>query len=291
MKTKKRWIIIFLAPTVALFLIIYAIPLVMTFTTSLFDYRLYPKRFDFVGLANYIDLFTNNLTFLKGLLNTIIWILLQCSLHVALGLLLALVLYKKPFGWKFVRTAYMIPNIISNAAIAMIFLNIFNPTFGVLNSILKAIGLESLTRNWLFQNETAFISISFIWILFAGYTTTLILSEALSLDTSVIEATKIDGATNFQTDIFVIIPLLRRMIGTTMIMAASYMLQMFDLIYITTKGGPGTSTTNLPLLLYGVSTSENNYGYANTIGVIIILLGLICMLIITKFFKMNKTDY
>lgn len=291
MKVQKRWIFIFLAPTAILFLLIYTIPLLMTFYTSLFDYRLYPKRFNFIGIANYIDLFTQNKAFTHGFINTVVWILMQCSLHVGLGIILALVLYKKPFGWKFVRASYMIPNIISNATIAMIFLNIFNPSFGVLNSVLKTVGFEEMTRNWLFENKTAFMSVSCIWILFAGYTTTLILAEALSIDMSVIEAAKIDGVTNFQMDLLVVLPLLRRIIATTIIMGASYMLQMFDLIYIATKGGPGTTTTNLPLLLYSVSTSENNYGYANAIGVVIIVLGFLVMLAINGIFKTNDMDY
>ena len=68
-------------------------------------------------------------------------------------------------------------------------------------------------------------------------------------------------------------------------------LQMFDLIYITTNGGPGKTTTNLPLLLYGVFKSENNYGYANTIGVMIIVLGAIVMVTINKALKVNEEDY
>lgn len=177
--------------------------------------------------------------------HTVVWILIHCILHVSIGVLLALVLYKKPRGWKFVRTAYMIPNIISNAAMGMIFLNIFNPQYGVVNSVLRAVGLESLTHNWLMDTSTAFPSITMIWFLFAGYTTTLVLAEALTIDDSILEAARVDGATSFQTDLFVVLPLLRKIIGTTMVMAATYMLQMFDLIYITTKGGPGTATTNL----------------------------------------------
>ncbi len=73
-----------------------------------------------------------------------------------------------------------------------------------------------------------------------------------------------------------------------MIMAATYMLQMFDLIYLTTKGGPGTTTTNLPLLLYKTAMTENNYGYANTIGVVIIALGLVFMNVINKSLKVNE---
>lgn len=290
MKVKKAWIPIFLAPAVILFLLIYAVPLVMVFATSLCEYKLTSKSITFIGLQNYVDLFQDP-AFHTAFTNTIIWILIHCILHVAMGCLIALLLYKKPRGWKFIRTAYMVPNIISNAAMGMIFVNIFNPQFGVVNSILKMVGLEELTHNWLMDTTTAFPSVTMVWFLFAGYTTTLILAQALSVDESVLEAARVDGATNFQIDIFIMLPLLKKIIGTTMVMAATYMLQMFDLIYITTNGGPGKTTTNLPLLLYGVFKSENNYGYANTIGVMIIVLGAIVMVAINKALKVNEEDY
>lgn len=290
MNIKKGWIPVFLLPAVVLFLLIYAVPLIMVFTTSLFDYRLNAQQMTFIGFENYARLFQDP-DFFKALSNTVIWIAIQCILHVALGTIIALILYKKPKGWKFVRTAYMVPNIISNAAIGMIFLNIFNPQFGVVNSVLKVIGLEGLAQNWLMDANTAFPSVTLIWVLFAGYTTTLVLAQALSIDESVLEAAKVDGASPFQTDLFVVLPLLKKIIGTTMVMAATYMLQMFDLIYITTNGGPGKTTTNLPLLLYGVYKGENNYGYANTIGVIIVIIGIAVMTVINRALKVNQEDY
>ena len=290
MRTKKGWIVLFLLPAVVLFLLIYAIPLVKVLFSSQVDNRRNRPGMTFIGLKNYVRMFQDP-AFRTSLLNTIIWIIIHCVLHVALGVALALVLYKKPKGWKFVRTAYMIPNIISNAAVGMIFLNIFNPQYGVVNSILRAVGLERLTHNWLNETATACPSVTMVWLLFAGYTTTLVLAEALSIDESVLEAAKVDGATGFQMDKFVVLPLLRKIIATTMVMAATYMLQMFDLIYVTTNGGPGKATTNLPLLLYGVYKSENNYGYANTIGVVIILLGAVVMTVINRLLRTNEDDY
>lgn len=280
----------FLFPAVALFLLIYAAPLTVVFITSLFDYRLTAPDMTFIGFQNYARLLSDP-AFFKALTNTAVWIAIQCTVHVALGTALALVLYKKPRGWKFVRTAYMIPNIISNAAIGMIFLNIFNPKFGVINSLLNALGLEGLTHNWLMDSGTAFPSVTLIWVMFAGYTTTLVLAQALSIDDSVLEAARVDGASPFQTDLFVVLPLLKKIIGTTMVMAATYMLQMFDLIYVTTNGGPGKTTTNLPLMLYGVYKAENNYGYANTIGVVIVIIGIGVMAIINRALKVNEEDY
>lgn len=289
MKVKSRYLVLFLLPTVLLFVLIYAVPLVTVFVTSLTNYRLINPKTEFVGVSNYIKLF-HDPVFIQALKNTFIWIIFQCTLHVGLGVLLALMLYKRPLGWKFVRTVYMVPNIISNAAIAIIFLNVFNPTFGVINSALRMIGLESLTHNWLMDMNTAFPSVTATWFIFAGYTTTIILAHAISIDSGIIEAAKVDGASNFQIDMLIMLPLLKRIIGTTVIMAAAYMLQMFDLIYITTTGGPGRTTTNLPLLLYSVYKRENNYAYANTIGVCIIVIGILVITLINRLFRMNKSD-
>ena len=286
---RKRTFLLITIPILALFVCFNTIPLIRGVIYSFTNFKGFGS-YDWVGLRNYIDLFQDP-AFHTAFTNTIVWILIHCILHVAMGCLIALLLYKKPRGWKFIRTAYMVPNIISNAAMGMIFVNIFNPQFGVVNSILKMVGLEELTHNWLMDTTTAFPSVTMVWFLFAGYTTTLILAQALSVDESVLEAARVDGATNFQIDIFIMLPLLKKIIGTTMVMAATYMLQMFDLIYITTNGGPGKTTTNLPLLLYGVFKSENNYGYANTIGVMIIVLGAIVMVTINKALKVNEEDY
>lgn len=261
----------------------------MVFGTSLFDYRLLPRTFTFVGLDNFIQLFTEDTRFWTIFGNTIKWIIIHCTLHVALGTLLAFILHKKPRGWKFVRVTYMIPNIISQSAIAMIFLNLYNAQYGALNSFLELIGLENLQHNWLFETATAFPAVTMTWFLFAGYTTTLVLAQLLSTDRSLVEAAAIDGASSFQIDRLIMFPIAKKMIGTTVVMAATYMLQLFSMIYITTGGGPGTATTNLPLYLY-TTVKANNYGYANAIGVVIILLGFVTMVIIRKVFGMDKDD-
>ena len=283
-KKETPWIILFLLPVCILFLLVFAIPLCMVVGGSFFDYRLMPKTFEFNGFGNYVQLFTNDRNFWMIFANTLKWIVIHCVFHVGLGTALAFVLYKKPHGWKFVRVVYMIPNIISQSAIAMIFLNMYNPQYGALNSILKAIGLEKLQHNWLFEVGTAFPAVTMTWFLFAGYTTTLVLAQCLSIDESILEAARVDGASSLQIDRMVVFPLAKDMIRTTVIMAATYMLQLFSMIYLTTGGGPGSRTTNLPLYLY-TTMKANNYGYANTIGVVIILVGMATMFLINRIFR------
>ena len=291
MKQKNGgWIALFLAPACILFILIFAIPLVMVFVTSLFDYRLLPRTFTFVGFSNFIQLFTEDNRFWPIFGNTVKWLFIHCIFHVTLGTLLAFILYKKPRGWKFVRVTYMIPNIISQSAIAMIFLNLYNAQYGAVNSFLKLIGLESLQHNWLFETATAFPSVTLTWFLFAGYTTTLVLAQLLSTDESLIEAAEIDGATSFQIDRLVMFPVVKKMIGTTVIMATLAFEKIFQAVgrmRVTMVGL--MDTTNLPLYLY-TTVKANNYGYANTIGVVIILLGFVTMTLIRKIFGMNKED-
>ena len=290
LKKRGRWGYVFVLPAVLLFLLVYGIPLVTVFVTSLFDYRIFPDRFEFIGFGNYVKLFCEDPAFWQALTNTVIWLLLQCTVHVALGVLAALVLAKKPRGWKAVRVCYMIPNIISASAVGMIFINFYNPEFGILNSLLRLAGLESLQHNWLFDMATAFPAVTMTWLLFAGYTMTLVLAEILSVPESIFEAARVDGATGIQMDIHITLPLVKNIIATSTVMAATYMLQMFVLLYVTTKGGPSGATTNLPLYLYKTALLENNYGYANTMGVFIILIGIAIMTAINRVFGVGKGE-
>jgi len=290
MKNKTVWIAMFLLPTIILFLLIFTIPVVTVISTSFFKWKGFSGEMTFIGLSNYIEAFKSDSTFKKALLNTFIWILLQTTIHVSIGTVLALILAKKPFGWKLVRTSYMIPNIISASALGMILLNVFNPQYGIVNSIIRGVGFKDFSKNWFFDFSTAFSTVTISWLLFAGLITILILAEIKSIPKSVFESAMIDGATDIQTSIYITLPMIRNILGTCVIISATSMLKEFELIYLTTKGGPADLTINLPLYLYKTALIENNFGYANTIGTILIILGIICILLISKFFKMGQSD-
>ncbi len=290
MKNRALWITIFLIPTIIVFLLIFAIPVITVIYTSFFEYKGFSGKMTFIGLGNYIEAFKNDSSFRKALSNTVIWIFLQSTIHVSIGTILALILYRKPRGWKFIRTSFMIPNIISASALAMIFLNVFNPQYGIINSILKAIGLENLAKNWYFDFSTAFPTVTISWLIYAGLITILVLAEIMSIPDSIFEAAKIDGATDMQINFYITLPMLRNILGTSVIVSATSMLKEFELIFLTTKGGPADLTLNLPLYLYKTALIENNFGYANMMGTTLILMGIISILIINKFFRLGKTD-
>lgn len=102
------------------------------------------------------------------------------------------------------------------------------------------------------------------------------------------QAAIIDGASQLQIDMFIVLPLMRNIIGTTTILAASNMLQKLDIILLTTSGGPGTRTTNMPMSIYRTALIDNNYSLANAQGVFLILFGLVAVLLIRKIYRMNE---
>lgn len=288
MKVSKRWIVLFLAPGTALFLFIYALSLGMLLVTSFTSWSI-GSEVGFAGLGNYIELFLSA-TFRQSLVNNLIWILLQCTIHVAIGVVFALIIARRKWYYKIARTVFMIPNIISNAALGMLFLCVLNPKFGPLNAALTAITGKPFTHNWFLDPRTAFLTVTLTWLPFAAVVGILVLAEMAAVDDSIYEASAIDGASEFQTNIYVTLPMMRNVIGTGTVLAATSMLQKLDIIMMTTNGGPGVKTTNMPMLIYQTALRDNNFSLANAQGVLLIIIGLIAIGLINRIYRMNEAD-
>ncbi|QGQ93938.1 sugar ABC transporter permease [Paenibacillus psychroresistens] len=288
--TKNRLnIALFLLPAILLFLLVYAVSLVILVSSSFTDWSLGTKA-AFNGIDNYIKMFAHDADFTKSLVNTVFWIFLQSTVHVIIGVVFALILVKKEFYWKFARTVFMIPNIISGAAVGMLFLCILNPQFGVVNSIVRSVGSKDFSQNWFMDYSTAFFSITMTWLPYAAVVTILILAEIAAISKSVFESAKIDGASDFQINIYIVIPMLRNIIGTCVMLAGINMVQRLDIIMMTTGGGPGNETMNLPVYIYKTALIENNFGYANTVSIFLIGLGMVFILSIQKLFKIGDAN-
>lgn len=290
MKVKKWKLASFLLPCLLLFALIYLIPMCMVFGSSFFEWKA-GGVFRFVGLDNYINAFLHDSRMLTAIKNTGIWVLLQSVVHVGLGTVIAFMLSRRRRGWKVLRTIYMIPNVVSAAALGVIFLNVFNAKYGLINSFVSRITGESFEKNWFFEQNSAFITVTWSWLLYTGMIIILVLAGILSIPEDVVEAAKIDGASEMQINLKIRLPLVRTIIGTSVILAATSMLREFELIYLTTNGGPGDVTLNLPLYLYKTSMTDNNYGYANMMGVVLIVAGVIVVYAINRLFRMNEADY
>ncbi len=287
MTKKKKWIVIFLAPGLLLFVFIFLISIVQLGVTSFTDWTIGTDPV-FAGLKNYIYLFTEDTEFQQSIINTVIWILLQSTVHVCIGTTLALILRRRKWYTNFMRGVFMIPNIISSAALGMLFLCIMNPQFGMVNNIIRMVTGTDFSQNWFLGADTAFFSVTLTWLPYAGLVTILVMAEMASIPEDIYEAARVDGATDFQIDIKIVLPLMRNIIGTATVLAATSMLQKLDIIMMTTNGGPAGKTMNMPMYLYQTALTDNNYGLANAQGVILIAIGLVVVGLIRGIYRMDK---
>ena len=286
-KNKKIWIFLFTIPCMILFALVYAAPIITVFYTSLCDYTAFNSP-AFQGIKNFITIFSDS-DFICSIRNTLLWVVLQSTIHVGVGLAMALVLRRKPKGWKFARTAYMIPNIIPTAATGVMFTLLLNPMFGIVKPIMDFLGIDyAMVPNLFGNSRYAFWTVTATWILYSGFNTIIFLAEMGAVSKEIYEAAAIDGATPWQAYRYITLPLMRNVCGTCVTLASVAMVSQFDIIYMTTKGGPGTSTLNLPIYLYKAATLENNYGKANAVGVVQIIIGITLVILIKGLFREKK---
>lgn len=285
----KTWIAIFLIPSLSIFILFYLVPIITVFITGFTDWDGFNSP-SFAGFKNYYKLIFYDDTFLISMKNLLLWSIIAATIHVGFGTLIAFILYQKPFGWKQVRAIYMVPNVISLAAWAMIYKFIFNDDIGVINNLIRGLGFKDFHVKWFFESPAAFITITLTWVFYAVYVTLIVLGDLMAIPEELHEAARIDGAKGWQITWKINLPLVRNAIGTGVILSITSRIAMYEQISLTTRGGPGNDTYNIPLMLYdGIVNYQ--YGYANASATIMIILGIIVLITINKLFKMNEKIY
>lgn len=278
-----KWIFLFLLPSILIFLIFNMIPIITIFVTSFTKWDGFNTP-QFIGVDNFTRLFQDN-TFIISSINLLKWSVLASTVHVGFGVLVAFILYEKPIGGKFTKSVFMIPNVISAAAWALIFKFLFDNEMGVINSFVRII-FPDFNVSWLNSSPYAFWAVTLTWLFFAVIVTLIVLNELLAIPDSLIEAAQIDGATKWDIVRRIQLPMCRKSIGTSVIASITARVAMYEQIALTTSGGPADDTMNLPLMLVN-SINNYNYGYANTIGVMMIIFGLVTLVAVNKLFRMN----
>lgn len=281
------WIYLFILPSIAIFILFYLWPIISAIITSFTKWNGFSAP-EFNGIDNYLRLFHQN-SFWISIRNLLAWGILGATVHVGFSILVAFIFYRQPRGWKFARAAFMVPNVISGAAWAMIYRFVFNDEFGLLNGIIRKFNPD-FHVNWFYESPAAFWAITLTWVFYGVVGTLVIMADLMAIPTEVREAAKIDGASRWQLTKYVDLPMCRFSIGTTMIMAVTARITMYESIALTTRGGPGDDTMGLALMLVNYIT-DNNYGVANAVGVIMLLLGGLILLVVRKSFKMDESIY
>lgn len=283
----KTAIAAFVAPSLILFggIIFYSI--IMSFRYSLLDWNGFGEGI-FVGFSNYAKMFQDKV-FLRSAINSLLLGFVTLVTQLPLALLLALLLTSGIKGEGFYRTVFFIPMTLSSVVIGQLWLKIYNPNYGVLNTLLGVLGLESLQRNWLGDVNTALFS-AFVPIIWqnVGYHMLLLYTSINSISKDILEAAKLDGASGIKAARYITIPLVKPMLRTCAIFVVIGSLKAFDMIYVLTNGGPVHMTEVPSSLMFSSIFNLNKYGYGSAISIFIVVECIVMAVILQKVFRVKE---
>ena len=210
MKLKKDevvWLLIFIAPAISLFFLFFILPILFLFVTSFTNWD--GIGAEFVGLENYSKLL-NKKSFIRAITNNLYWCITAALITVPLALIVALLLAHRSRGWKVFRTVLFIPQVVSSAAIAMLWAAMFNAEYGLVNFLLDYIGFSDYqNHNWLGNVRTANAALIGFSLCYVGYFMVIMLAKTASISEDYYDAANIDGATQFQKDVYITAPLIK----------------------------------------------------------------------------------
>ena len=284
--SNKVHILVFLLPALILFCGVLIAPIGASAYYSLFDWNGIGAK-TFIGFSNYKELFTSNaIGFMRALRNSLLLAALSVFLQLPLALALALTLGKKIKGERAFLSVYFMPVLISTVVIGQLWLKIYNPDYGILNVLLRAIGREDWTRIWLGNKNTALsaVFVPTLWQ-YVGYHMLLLYAGVKSVPPELREAAMLDGASDGQINRYIVLPYIKPIIRISVIFAVTGSLKSFDLIYVLTNGGPLHSTEVPSTLMISMLFLRNRYGMGSTIAVLLIVLCFGFALLINAIFR------
>ena len=269
---RKEWLAgyLFLLPNFIGFLIFSAAPVVMGFIISLMDYTGFGKA-NFVGIQNYIQMFKDS-NFRISFQNNLFYTFTSVPLTILFSMVLALMLNRKLYGGDVFKTIYFFPNLTSMVAVGCVWLQLFEPKAGPVNQILNSLGIQN-TPKWFWAASTALISIVIVVVWKqAGYYMIMFLGGLKNIPAHLYESAKMDGATPWQTFRYITWPMLSPTTFMVTILTFIASFQVFDIINVTTEGGPGRATTVLVMRIYKEAFGYGRMGYASAMGYFLFLI-------------------
>lgn len=273
---------LFVLPALVMYVTFVMVPLIMSIRYSFVNWNGITEM-TWVGLKNYITVFQIP-KLLNSILNAFKLVLWFSFIPVGLGLIIASVIHRVAKGrlGEIARTVIFLPQVIPLVAAGIIW-GWLLALPGLINQVLKAIGLESLTSAWLGNFKTALPAVGMIgvWVLL-GFCTVLLLTGITKIDPALYESARIDGANFLSEFINITIPLLRQEIGVCLTVTVINALAAFDIVYVTTAGGPGYATAVPGIQIYILAFTEQRIGLASALAVVLMLLVIIVILPIQR---------
>ena len=268
MKPTARWLPYFLvAPAFAIFATAILGPIFATFALSFSDWDGFTTP-SFIGLDNFIRAF-NDKIYMSSYWHAGVYILATLLLEVAVGLLLAGLVSAKR-NTTFYRVAFFTPVMLPLVVISVLWSFILNPDLGILNRVLGQLGLESWQHFWLGDQSTALLSLSVIsgWI-FAGFYMAIFYAGFQRIPSTIIESARLDGASELQLLRHIKVPMVKNLTEVAILLCVTGGVQVFDLVYVLTNGGPYDTTQVPTTYLVRVVFRDQQMGYGSALAVIL----------------------
>lgn len=271
-KKKERWFWLFISPWIIGFIGLMLVPIIYAFAMSFSRFR-FTEGLSWVGLRNYQILFSD-VVFLKAIRNTIYYAFVSVPLSLILSFILAYLLNQKLKGITIFRTIFFLPTIIQGVAVFMLWGWIFNPRFGLINFLLRSIGVGN-PPIWLESEIWAMPAIIIIGLWSTGWMMLVYLAALQEIPHELYEACELDGGNFFQRIIHITLPMVSPVSLFLLITGMISSMQLYAPAYVLTQGGPNFATTTIALLIYYSAFRWNKMGQGAAMAVLLFISILI----------------
>lgn len=288
----KSFLVVYLVPTLLLYGIFCMYPCIKSLFLSLCSWSGFSENIEFVGLANFKRLIEDPIVW-KALGNNV-FILVFCTIFTfSLALAFAVMVTRRQTKYhQGLRIIYFIPYVMSIAVVSVLWMFIYNPSFGLVNGFLEAVGLSQLQHVWLGETNVIMgaLTVPLVWINI-GFYMIMFIAAILNIPEDRYEAASIDGASGWQQFIHITIPGIWQEIRTSLVFfSVTAFNYSFELVYVMTKGGPNRSSELLTTYLYENAFTYSDYGYASAIGVLLFGILFTIIFVIMKVTKAGCKD-
>lgn len=292
-KNKNLFILICVLPTFILYATFGLFPALRSIVMAFYKWSGLSPNIEFVGLKNFVTLINDDKVW-QAFGNNIVLLAIVPLITMSLSLLFAYAITKMKFKEKdFYRIVFFFPNVLSLVVISILFMFVYHPSLGIVNSFLKAIGLDGLTRVWLGDSKSVLwaISIAMVWQA-VGYYMVLYSTSMAGIPKHLYEAATLDGASHWVQFRKITLPLIWEVMRVTIIFNIIGVFNgSFAFVNIMTKGGPDNSSNILSVYMYWQAFEQGNFGYAMAIGILILVIALSLAFLANRMTKRDTIQY
>lgn len=278
-RMERNWGLLLAMPAMLGFLIFTLGPMIASLGFSLTDWNI-GGEFNFIGWGNYTQMFTEDRLFSKSLFVTTYYTLGSVPLVIFFAFMVAILLNQKVWGLAIFRTIFYLPVLVPSIANTMLWLWMFNPDFGLLNSVLKGVGLPG--SQWIYAEATAIPSLMLMSTWGLGNAAVIFLAGLQGVPSHLYEAVEVDGGGSLRKFWHITIPSMTPTIFFNLIMSMIGTFQVFNEAYIMTRGGPNNATLFYIFYLFRTAFTETKMGYACALAWVLFIIIMILTLIVFR---------